>query len=385
MKNIFLIDGCNFTDYPTGGQLSFLSQILDVFPGNYFKLVGYSTSPEEKIGIWQKKIINDKYYDFYPLYFTLKNTSKGIIPNRLKFFISLHRHRNKLFKKYDAIHLFTHAPETILALKIKTPDVKVLHFLHGVENPLENSRFKWGKLVSSIFWKMFINKLKQTDYIAAAADFNNIAEFKSRNKFSNKIDFFPTRYDDTIFKPIYLDTIKYPTFVYCGRINLVKGWELLIQSFIYYLKFFGNAQLIIIGDGEDKNKLEKIINENNISKNVTITGFLKKEEIVIWLKKSNVFLLPSFKEGWPIAMLEALGCGLPVVSANVSGADQMIRENINGFIVKTRDKIDFANAMNKALKINSPNNVSLEIASFYTQSGLKESLLGLYPKFFDQF
>ena len=119
MKNIFLIDGCNFTDYPTGGQLSFLIQILNVFPDNYFKLVGYSTSPEEKIGVWQKKIINDKSYDFFPLYFTLKKTAKGFIPGRLRFYFSLLKHSNKLFNNLDAIHLFTHAPETILALKIK--------------------------------------------------------------------------------------------------------------------------------------------------------------------------------------------------------------------------------------------------------------------------
>ena len=383
MKSIFLIDGCNFTDYPIGGQLSFCSQLLDTFPDNYFKLVGLSTCADDLIGIWQKKTINNKSYDFFPVYFTKKKTSKGLLPDRLKFYLLLLKYRNKLFNNFDEIRLFTHAPETILALKIKTSNIKVLHFLHGVENPLENSRFKWGKLVSSIFWKMLVKKLKQTDYIAAAADINNINKFKSKNKLSNKIDFFPTRYDDTIFKSYNHDKIKTPTFVYCGRISLIKGWELLIQSFIYYLKYFGNAQLIFIGDGEDKNKLEKIINMSNISKNVTITGFIKKKEIVVWLNRSNVFVLPSFKEGWPIAILEALGCGLPIVSTNISSADQLIRENINGFIVNSRDKIALAHAMNKALNLKSPNKISLEIASNYLQSGIKNSLLDMYPKFFE--
>lgn len=382
MMKIYLIDGCNFVDYPIGGQLSFISQILNVFPENYFKLIGFSTSKNEKIGFWQKKIINNKSYEFFPLYYKNKSSTKKLMPARLKFYMALFNSRNKLFNTTGRLNLFTHAPETVLALNISTPNVKILHFLHGLENPLKLSRYSWAKLFSIPFWKWYLHKLSKTDFIAATADKNSIYQFKARHNITNDIISIPTSYNENIFKPKSNLKSETPTFVFCGRISAVKGWELLINAFTYYLNHFGHAHLIIIGDGEDTFKLINLINDRGISSKVTLTGFLSKEEIVIWLNKAHVFIISSVKEGWPISLIEALGCGLPVVATNVGGVQHLIKENQNGFIINSRDKIELANAMKKAMKLKSPNNVSLDIASFYTQAGLKSKLLSTYPDYF---
>lgn len=382
MKKVFLIEGCNFIDYPRGGQLSYCRQLLDTFPNDYFKLIGVSTNKNEKIGNWQRITIHSKTYDFFPLYYTENRISKGWLPERLRFLLSLIKYRGKLFENLSSIHIFSHAPESILALNINNPKYIVLHFMHGVQNPLDMPRYKWGKIISPLFWLLYLKKLNNIEYILAAADKVNIEKFQRENRFFKKIISFPTRYDDAIFKPFNQQKSKKATFVYCGRINLVKGWKLLINSFIYYLKYFGNAHLIIVGDGEDKIKLDKIIYKNNLSQNVTITGFIEKDEIVVWLNKAHVFLMPSYREGWSTSMIEALGCGLPIVSTNISAATNMIIENENGYILKSRNSKEFALAMRNAINLNTPNLVSIKLASKYRQSNLKYALLNLYPTFF---
>ena len=157
----------------------------------------------------------------------------------------------------------------------------------------------------------------------------------------------------------------------------------MIQSFNNFLKIFGEAQLIIVGDGEDRIKLEKLVKKLDISNNVFITGFLHKKEIVVWLNKAHVFLLTSHIEGWPIAMVEALGCGLPVVSTNVSSVNHMIQDGKNGYVVKEYEAEKFADAMQKAIKLESPNPISLSISKYYLQSNLKDDLLKMFPKFFN--
>lgn len=382
-NKLFLIDGCNFVDYPKGGQLSFFTQLLEVFPDNYFRLIGVTTDASTKIGKWQVKTINGKCYDFIPLYYTKNRSAKGLIPGRLKFFLALFKYRNRLFNKIEINHLFTHSPETLLALKLNKNNIKVLHFMHGVENPLSMARFKWAIIFSSLFWKLYLKKLLQADHVVATADDSHIKRFQLENNFPKNIVSFPNRFDDDIFRPLEYKKPATPTFIYCGRINQVKGWELLIQSFNYYLKSFGEARLIIVGDGEDRGKLEELVKQLDIKNNVFITGFLDKNEIADWLNKAHVFLLTSHREGWPIAMIEALACGLPVVSTNVSAVSQMILEGKNGFVINEYDAEIFAQTMHKTLSLVSPNPVSLRLSKNYLQSNLKVDLLKLFPEFFN--
>ena len=194
-NKIFLIDGCNFIDYPKGGQLSFFTQLLEVFPERYFKLIGITTDPFVKIGQCQDIMINGKKYDFIPLLYTKNLTTKGLVPGRLKFFIALLKYKNKIFDNVEVNQLFTHAPETLLALRLNKPNIKVLHFLHGVENPLSMARFKWAIIFSSLFWNLYLKKLMQTENIIATADRNNIERFQLKNNFHKDITSFPNHFE----------------------------------------------------------------------------------------------------------------------------------------------------------------------------------------------
>lgn len=380
---VFLIDGSNFIDYPKGGQLSFCSQLLDVFPEGYFKLVGITTHKDHKIGVWQTITIGDCDFEFFPVYFLPPDQIKGFWPERLKLFVNLLKFRKRIFGLEKQPRILSNTPEALIAITLFGKKTKILHFLHGVENPLKMPRFKWGKAIKAPFWNLFLRALSKADYRAATADAANLKEFIEVNKISGHITSFPTRFDDNVFKNLNYQKPGKPLFIYCGRINMVKGWELLIDSFFEYTQQFGNAALVFLGDGEDRPKLQQKINEYGLEQHVTITGFLNKTEIVEWLNKASVFVLPSYKEGWPIALIEALACGLPIVATNVSGANDMIFEGVNGYIVKSRTPVEFAQAMFQAQKLESPNPKSLNVALNYGVSGLHAALITAFPGFFN--
>lgn len=93
--------------------------------------------------------------------------------------------------------------------------------------------------------------------------------------------------------------------------------------------------LVICGKGILLPKLQKLVQKLEIQDYVKFLGF--RSDIIEILKVSDLFLFPSLAEGLPISLLEAMGCGLPVVASFVRGNEDLVKENINGFLVEPFD------------------------------------------------
>lgn len=105
----------------------------------------------------------------------------------------------------------------------------------------------------------------------------------------------------------------------------------------------------IIGGGVDL-KEAKIYSESlNISDLVTFHGWKSTEETEAFLKQSHLFVLPSYNEGFPNSILEAMANALPIVSTNVGAISESVIDGKNGFIVKIKDSISLATAINNYL------------------------------------
>jgi len=380
---ILLIEGCNFNDFPVGGQLTFCRYLLKCFPEYKFKLVGITTDKKDDIGQWQNKMIEGKYYRFFPLYYVEPRNIKPRIPARLKIFISILKYKNKIMPQRNIPYrVITNAPETILAISLLRRKSYVLHIFHGLDNPISKSRYKIFRCLGNIFWVIYIKIIKKLDMLLAISDKSKIEEFINKNNIKKNIYNISTYYDDSIFRVMNINKRDNLTFIFCGRINEVKGWHLLISSFKVYLDRFGTADLVIIGDGEDKNRLVSLIERMGIKSRVILTGFLEPDQIAIWFNRSDIFLLPSEREGWPTVLLEALACGLPAVVTNVSGVTKLIKDGINGYIVKKRDDIEYSYYMNQATYLARPNEESIKISEKYRLSYLKSDLIRLFPNYF---
>ncbi len=118
-----------------------------------------------------------------------------------------------------------------------------------------------------------------------------------------------------------------------GRLVPWKGFELLIDLMPEILKNIPDAKLIIIGSGPDKTKLENKIKYLNLGNKIVLLGSIKHEDLLLYLKGGDIFVLNTAYEGLSHQILEAMACGIPVVTTNIGGNPEVIENKVNGLLV----------------------------------------------------
>ena len=104
-----------------------------------------------------------------------------------------------------------------------------------------------------------------------------------------------------------------------------------------------NVEYLIIGDGEDREKLEKLIHQFNLGSKIKLLGWRSQNEIIKILDSAHLFVLSSIRaargaqEGISNALKEAMAMGLPVVSTYHSGTPELIENGVSGFLIPERD------------------------------------------------
>lgn len=104
------------------------------------------------------------------------------------------------------------------------------------------------------------------------------------------------------------------TLVAFGRLNKVKGFDLLLKAFKRILNVRKDVQLIFVGGGDEKESLEELSEDLGVAENVSFLGL--QTEPFRYVSKGDLFVMSSLNEGLPNAMIEAMACGLPIVSVD---------------------------------------------------------------------
>lgn len=139
--------------------------------------------------------------------------------------------------------------------------------------------------------------------------------------------------------------------IFCGRLNEHKNVDVLIKSIAEIKKKNSKIKCIITGDGPERKSLEKLAKDLKLEKNVSFKGFIdKSEDVISLMKSSKVFVLPSTREGFGISVIEAMSCGLPVITTNHkdNASKDLIANGKTGFVCKL-DKKTFTLNIEKAL------------------------------------
>ena len=118
-------------------------------------------------------------------------------------------------------------------------------------------------------------------------------------------------------------------FVSCGRLVKSKGFDKVLIAFSMICR--KSEKLVIIGDGKEMGNLKLLSRKLGIEKQVIFTGLVDNPSL--YLSQSKVFVLPSEYEGNPITILEAMSMGLPVISSNVGGIPDVIKNKKNGYLL----------------------------------------------------
>ena len=149
-----------------------------------------------------------------------------------------------------------------------------------------------------------------------------------------KIAVIPNAIDSNIFKPSsQINKAKYD-ILYASRIDENKNFPLLIRAIEKVIKVFPNIKICVAGDGERLEEAKKECMEKGLFSNFLFLGHVSHNHIKDLYYQSKIFVLTSRGEGLPMALLEAMFCGLTCISTNVGEIGNIINDGENGFLLQ---------------------------------------------------
>lgn len=153
-----------------------------------------------------------------------------------------------------------------------------------------------------------------------------------------------------------------PKLVCVGRLCEQKGQLLLVQA-VKELRDKGVAiKLVLVGDGELRSPIEALIDQYHLTDQITITGWASGAVVQQQLLASRAMVLPSFAEGLPVVIMEALALGRPVISTYVAGIPELVKPGVSGWLVPAGAIPDLVEAMQAALDMTGDRLTALAAA-----------------------
>lgn len=265
---------------------------------------------EIKLAIKKKNIIKiiKECLKSIKILFLRKSTMKKYIKNtNADFIISTRYIYNILLSKYG-----------------KNNTVKI-----GWEHNHYHGNMKYAKKV--------IKSAKRLDYLVLVSE--NLKEFYSKKLPKVKCVYIPNIIDEI---PIEKSNLKSKNLVSVGRLSSEKGYMDLLKIYNEIVKKYPDWKLDIIGDGKERDSLEKYIKDNNLQEKVFLHGFQNKNYINNILLNSSIYLMTSFTESFGIVLIEAMSYGIPCIAfSSAEGALELIENDKNGYLIDNRDKDEY--------------------------------------------
>ncbi|MFK7753065.1 MAG: glycosyltransferase [Sedimentitalea sp.] len=153
----------------------------------------------------------------------------------------------------------------------------------------------------------------------------------------------PEAFDDP--KPLPSGPLR---LVAIGRFVEQKGQMKLVQAMAEVIKIHADVHLALVGDGEMRGDLERAIIEGGMTENVTLTGWLDEAGVRDQLAAAHALVMPSFAEGLPMVVMEAMAAARPVIATYIAGTPELVQPGKTGWLVPAGDVGALAGAMVEA-------------------------------------
>lgn len=319
----------------------------------------------------------DKIKRSYKIYFFKRE--------KIKIDRDLKEHLQDLDKKNTIVHI--HGGFIIdfyvIAKLLKKNDVKYIFTSHGCYNYMAMQKNKYLKKIFLLLFDRYILKYAWKVHFLGKSEYSYIDLLvKNINK-----TLIPNgqNMDELNFNHTRIPRKKSPVFGFLGRIDIYhKGLDILIKGFLNYKKNGGNGVLWIIGDGGDMKKILSSYNTNDI----IFFGSKFGNDKLNLIANMDVFIHTSRFEGFPMAVLEASGLGVPLLISENTNFGDYVREFKCGIVMSENNPQEVVNSLSKyeklyingELDLISQNSINM-IKSTFNWNTISEKLLFDCKKF----
>ena len=136
------------------------------------------------------------------------------------------------------------------------------------------------------------------------------------------------------------------TLLSVGNLIRSKGHDVAIEALVD----LPDAELLIIGDGEDEPALRSLAQTLGVGDRVRFIGRVRQEDLKAYYTAADALVLPSVREGWTNVLLESMACGTPVIANRVGGTPEIVRRPEAGLLVEERTPKAFSRAVRQLMK-----------------------------------
>lgn len=152
------------------------------------------------------------------------------------------------------------------------------------------------------------------------------------------------------------------TVLFLGELGHRKGCYDILDVVARVKEKIPDVRFILAGAGtlQDEQAIKQLVEEKNIQENTVFPGWVRGEEKDKLLREADIFFLPSYNEGMPMSILDAMGYGLPIVSTTIGGIPKCVDNGENGFLLVPGDIDGFGAAITEILN----NNVRVEMSKY---------------------
>jgi glycosyltransferase involved in cell wall biosynthesis len=229
------------------------------------------------------------------------------------------------FKESDVEHVHVH---------FGTNSTTVAMLCHALGGPPYSFTVHGPEEFDNVHLIALPEKIKRAKFVIAISSFgkSQLYRWTSFEDWS-KIHVVRCGVDQSFFKEVLSPIPDEHRLICIGRLTEQKGHALLLQAAHQLVQEGRSLKLIFVGDGELRPQIEHLIELFNLQSHVEITGWCSGAEVRAHLIQSRALVLPSFGEGLPVVIMEALALGRPVISTYIAGIPELVESGINGWLV----------------------------------------------------
>jgi glycosyltransferase involved in cell wall biosynthesis len=176
----------------------------------------------------------------------------------------------------------------------------------------------------------------------------SIIEFGGLQKYRKKCLLFRSFIDTKKYDRFPLEKARENIVGYFGRLTPKKGILNFLESIPFVISKYPDAKFVIAGSGEQREAVQATIKSLSLSQKILLLPWIPDEEFPVYLSKLKVFVLPSYEEGMPATMLEAMAAGCIVVATKVGGIPDVLNAK-TGFLIAKNDPCSISEAIIAAL------------------------------------